>query len=420
MGGPDTNTSSSSSSSSSKHMSSYDSSLPASSLHNGDIHKRVTRASAAAAAAAAASSTSAITSAEEKVRFGCSRYYSKHDNGNGSSSSRLSDSAPKATAAPNGHHSCPDDRRNQPQQKPSPHDHPTSVWTWAGFVLLVLVTKYTFPEQLRTSNPTLQHVWFYGWVTALSTGLGAAPLILAHDLGKAVLAYGNAIAAGMMLSASYSLVSEGATVIEPEGFTVGWWGGFAVLLAEPWARVLLGVLAGLVFILSTKKVLDNYEDIKLGELHGIDAKKVLLIVFVMTLHSFSEGVGIGVSFGGDGGARLGFLISATLAVHNVPEGLAVALVLHPRGVSKLNTGLWCVFTSLPQPLMAVPAFLFVGQFMPFLPIGLGFAAGAMFWVACFELFSEAVEDSSRLQASLTTAASFAVMLCVHSYFDHEL
>lgn len=231
-----------------------------------------------------------------------------------------------------------------------------------------------------------------------------------------MLSVGNAIAAGMMLSASYSLVSEGATVQEPEGM----FGEGMGALTAPWVRVAAGVLAGLVFILSTKKVLDKYEDLKLGELHGIDAKKVLLIVFVMTLHSFSEGVGIGVSFGGAGGARLGFIISATLAVHNVPEGLAVALVLNPRGVSKLNTGLWCVFTSLPQPLMAVPAFLFVGQFMPFLPVGLGFAAGAMFWVACFELFLEAVEDSSKTAAGLTTAASFLTMLCVHSYLDHEL
>ncbi|CAN0309323.1 unnamed protein product [Ectocarpus fasciculatus] len=325
MGGPDNIDRSSIGSSGG--MSNHDIPLP-SSGSNGDIHKRVTRASAASATAG-----------------------SHANNGNSSATGKAPSSSAHSPADTNGHSSCSQDAHRRPpalsastsssssssSPKPAAHHHPNSKWTWAGYLLLLAVTKYTLPDELHTSAPTLKHVWFYGWVTALSTGVGAAPLILTHDLGKAMLAYGNAIAAGMMLSASFSLVSEGATVVEPEGFTAEWGAMFAACLGAPWARVVLGVAAGLVFILSTKKVLDNYEDIKLGELHGIDAKKVLLIVFVMTLHSFSEGVGIGVSFGGDGGARLGFLISATLAVHNVPEGLAVALVLNPRGVSKLNT-----------------------------------------------------------------------------------
>ncbi|CAM9460208.1 unnamed protein product, partial [Phaeothamnion confervicola] len=282
----------------------------------------------------------------------------------------------------------------------------TSWWTYLGLALLLAISKYTMPDDLHPAKPTLQHVWYHGWVTALSTGLGAVPLIFARELGKRMLGTSNAIACGMMLSASYSLCREAVT-LEPDPHSS---------LPEAW-RAAIGVAAGLLFIVSTKKVLDGYDDLHLGGLAGLDAKKALLIVFVMTLHSFSEGVGIGVSFGGSAGAQLGVLISATLAVHNVPEGLAVALVLHPRGVSKCNTALWCVFTSLPQPLMAVPAYLFVEAFLPLLPVGLGFAAGAMFWVACFELFVDAVEDTSRLAAVVTTAASFAVMLQVHSFLD---
>eukprot|EP00292_Cryptomonas_paramecium_P015079 CAMPEP_0113666484 /NCGR_PEP_ID=MMETSP0038_2-20120614/2900_1 /TAXON_ID=2898 /ORGANISM="Cryptomonas paramecium" /LENGTH=135 /DNA_ID=CAMNT_0000581981 /DNA_START=633 /DNA_END=1036 /DNA_ORIENTATION=+ /assembly_acc=CAM_ASM_000170 len=132
---------------------------------------------------------------------------------------------------------------------------------------------------------------------------------------------------------------------------------------------------GIVFVVLTKRWVEQYEDLNFGDITGLEAAKILLIVSVMTVHSFAEGLGIGVSFCGRDGGHLGAFISASLAVHNVPEGLAVALVLIPRGVSGARTLLWSVCTSLPQPLIAVPVYLFVEQFVAWEPVGLGFAAG---------------------------------------------
>ena len=211
-----------------------------------------------------------------------------------------------------------------------------------------------------------------------------------------------AIAAGMMCAASYSLFAEGCTYTDPQDTSN--------IPAE--VRTGVGAIVGLLFILATKNFLDRYEDLKMGSLSGTDARKALLIFFVMTLHSFSEGVGIGVSFGGSRGSDLGVFISASLAVHNIPEGLAIAVVLLPRGVSIFQAAVWAIATSLPQPLMAVPAYWFVHYFIPILPVGLGFAGGAMAWVAFFELLMEAIEDTSLVTTCLIAVPSLVTMLVI--------
>ena len=71
--------------------------------------------------------------------------------------------------------------------------------------------------------------------------------------------------------------------------------------------------------------------------------------------------------------------------------------------------LWAIFTSIPQPIFAVPAYLFVEKFATLLPIGLGFAAGAMSYVALFELLQEAVEETSVLYTGVVGVCSFVVM-----------
>jgi zinc transporter ZupT len=67
--------------------------------------------------------------------------------------------------------------------------------------------------------------------------------------------------------------------------------------------------------------------------------------------------------------------------------------------------------------MAVPAYLFVQFFIPILPVGLGFAGGAMAWVAFFELLMEAYEDTDMVTTGVVSTVSLAGMLFLQNVID---
>ena len=226
-------------------------------------------------------------------------------------------------------------------------------------------------------------------LTALATGLGALPFFVFPRMSRSWLGISNSIAAGFMLGASAALFWEGADI------------GIV--------RTLVGALIGVVFIEVTRRRLGHeHVHLRLGVLRGADARAGLLIVGVMTVHSFTEGVGVGVSFADS--EALGAFITTAIAVHNIPEGLAISLVLVPRGVTAWRAAGWSIFTSLPQPLMAVPAFLLVEWFAPLLPAGLGFAGGAMVWMVAVELVPEAREDLSDRFVAAAVTVSMAAMI----------
>ncbi|GAB3664668.1 ZIP family metal transporter [Halopiger thermotolerans] len=231
-------------------------------------------------------------------------------------------------------------------------------------------------------------VFVAGLVTALATGVGALPFLFFDSISdrRNVVLWG--IASGIMLSASvFGLVDEGLAEGTP-------------------GELAVGLAAGVVLVVVAHEVLLDV-DIDPREYEAADFKKLVLILGILTVHSFPEGVAIGISFadlGLEGGIALfGFTVpllavfmTIAISIHNVPEGTAIAIPLSSMGVRDWKLVWWAVFSSLPQPVGAVIAFSFVRIAREFLPYGFGFAAGAMIYLVLTEFIPEALAVGAGL------------------------
>ncbi|KAL6865098.1 hypothetical protein ACP4OV_016249 [Aristida adscensionis] len=226
-------------------------------------------------------------------------------------------------------------------------------------------------------------------VMAVATGLGAVPFFF-MELEAQWAGLCNGLAAGVMLAASFDLVQEGQV------YGSGSW-------------VVFGILCGGIFIWLCKKFLEQYGEVSMLDIKGADASKVILVVGIMTLHSFGEGSGVGVSFAGSKGFSQGLLVTIAIAVHNIPEGLAVSMVLSSRGVSPPKAMMWSIITSLPQPIVAVPAFLCADTFQKVLPFCTGFAAGCMIWIVIAEVLPDAFKEATPSQVASAGTLAVAFM-----------
>jgi ZIP family zinc transporter len=243
-------------------------------------------------------------------------------------------------------------------------------------------------------------VFVAGLVTALATGLGAVPFFLIDEVSDRINVVLWGLASGIMLAASvFGLIREGLVEAQrgPQLLSVGAYSGEAA--------VALGLLAGVLLVVIAHEVVEGAE-VNPRQYEEADFRKLVLILGILTVHSFPEGVAVGVAFADlniEGVALLGFTVpllavfmTVAISIHNIPEGVAVSIPLRSMGVSNPRLVWWSVFSSLPQPVGAVLAFYFVRLARAFLPVGFGFAAGAMIYLVLTEFVPEALEEGAEL------------------------
>lgn len=246
---------------------------------------------------------------------------------------------------------------------------------------------------------TLGDAIFATTLTVLANGLGGLPFVFVKDFPIKLARIGWAVAGGLMLSASvFNLILPG---VNDGGIT----------------PVAIGIFAGASLMVLASRWLASRDNLSIEGLSGAGSRRVILVLITLFIHSFPEGIAVGVAYG-SGEAGLGLLIAVAIAIHNIPEGVAVSLPLSAEGVSGWKCILWAIVSGVPQLLAAVPAYLAVVAFRPLLPYAFGFAAGAMVFLVISEMVPESlnleVENQGRLTSGIAGMGGFLAMMVLQN------
>lgn len=241
-----------------------------------------------------------------------------------------------------------------------------------------------------------------GALAALATAVGTMPVLFARNFSQRVSGGLLGLGGGIMLAATaFSLVvpaiaasrAGGAGPFEASGIV-----GSAILLGMGFV-ILLDALA--------RSEVSQYEA---DQGVGRDSlRRAWLFVAAIAIHNLPEGLAIGVAYAGVDLARAQGLATG-IALQDIPEGLVVAVTLRTVGYSRGRAAMLGTASGLIEPVAAVAGAVLIDISAGLLPWGLAFAAGAMLYVICHHVIPEAQRNGHNKVASSTLVAGFVVMM----------
>ncbi len=85
--------------------------------------------------------------------------------------------------------------------------------------------------------------------------------------------------------------------------------------------------------------------------------------------------------------RLGLAIALAIAIHNIPEGIAVSIPIYYATGNKKKAFLYSFVSGVSEPVGAITGYLLLGRFFNELTFGVlfGFVAGIMVFISLDQL-----------------------------------
>ncbi|MCR4901569.1 MAG: ZIP family metal transporter [Butyrivibrio sp.] len=254
------------------------------------------------------------------------------------------------------------------------------------------------------------NTWIGILIPFIGTTLGSAMVYMMKDkindlLQKILLGF----ASGVMMAASvWSLLVPAMNMSEEAGL-----GKLSFLPAA------VGFMIGIGALLCIDRLTPHLhlgEDKPEGPKTSLE--RTTMMILAVAIHNLPEGMAVGVVFagmlvGGDSiSLSAAFALSIGIAIQNFPEGAIISMPLRAEGASKNKAFAYGTLSGLVEPVGALITILLANIMVPILPYLLSFAAGAMVYVIVEEIIPEASEGEHSNLATIGFAIGFVIMMAM--------
>lgn len=239
----------------------------------------------------------------------------------------------------------------------------------------------------------------------LGTAIGASLVFLLKDsfsglINKAMLGF----ASGVMVAASFWSLLQPAIEQANEKASGVW-------------PVLVGFAAGVCFLLLLDSIIPHQHlDDNAPEGPRSKLPRSIKMILAVALHNIPEGMAVGVVFAGviNGDSNLtiagALALSIGMAIQNIPEGAIISFPLRYEGKSRRSAFTWGALSGLVEPIAATATILFLDNSMGAMPALLSFAAGAMLYVVVEELIPSSQAGEHSNIGTIGFAIGFMLMM----------
>lgn len=233
-------------------------------------------------------------------------------------------------------------------------------------------------------------------IVGLSMGVGSLLSFFVKETNKKFLALSLSFSAGIMIYVSFmAILPEGMELMEsivgPVGHYIALLGFFGGMFITALMEKLVHKYAG--------DVHDHHSGHEHGEHHhesedGHLSKLGLMSAIAIAIHNLPEGLALFTA--GLKDITLALPIAAAIIIHNIPLSIAISVPIYYSSGSKKKAFMYSLLVGLCQPLGAIIGYLLLSRFFNDMLFGFLFSivAGIMIFVSLDELLpaSQKYED----------------------------